>query len=141
LEFHQFFTLIFTSSPPFILYSTSCLPPSPPLQVLKMKQDGAPERIVEIYEEFIEPSSPMEVNIDSATRQVIIDKVKAKTFDLGIFDGAIDELVLLIHESVLSQFLTAQAGKKSAVPRYVVFFGVHFFISPGRDDDRFFDFP
>ena len=91
-------------------------------QVLRMKQDGAQEKVIEIYEEFIEPRSPMEINVEAATRRLIIDKVIAKTFDLGVFDDAIDEVAFLVYESIVAQFLAMQLRKKGSLTRYPCLF-------------------
>jgi len=84
-----------------------------------MKEKGEHKRIPWIYREYIEPSSPMEVNINDNTKQAIVAKITSseRNYDLSVFDDAVDELVILIKESILSDFLTEYASNVSSLAR------------------------
>ena len=83
--------------------------------VLDLKQNNLIARVPRIYREYISDNSPFEVNITSTVKRTISGQFASVSYDIDIFDDAVDELAALIKSNIFDKYIQNQNTSRMSI--------------------------
>lgn len=70
-----------------------------------------------IYDDFVDPGTHGQINIDDSTKKAIQSRIKNGPYDINLFDEAEQEIEMLLNMDIMTKFMKSDAF--SLILKYV----------------------